>query len=449
MLKRAFLVVAGLASGLESYATSSVVAKGVVGGLTAALQLTSPSGRAAAPRRRELASISQATLVERLRSDVYEKQYLWTGQIDPEVYAEDCTFRDPTLEFTGLSQFERNVRLLEPYLGLIRSKRVALRDLRVINADTVEARWRMEGTLGVPWRPRLRLDGRTTFTSGEDGRVTLYDEFWENLSATEALLALVRPERDPAPVRLDGRTVVVFPGFGNDEVDYVSPLGQSETVGLKACLERRGARVEVLPVRRTDWLRVFSRGVGDPKVWRGDADWTTPAYAWYLDVAEDAITSNENALVVAHSAGGWLLRALLRRAPHLKISAAATLGTPHRPPVGAACATRGVLEALRAADATPPDVPIVTVAGDAVDAVDPATLDSYTRVRGPDAAYFCGDGVVPEASAHLPYARRQITLPGVLHSINLPGTTTPTDRWYGAEPQIDKWLPALLLEAQA
>ena len=44
-----------------------------------------------------------------------------------------------------------------------------------------------------------------------------------------------------------------------------------------------------------------------------------------------------------------------------------------------------------------------------------------------------GDGVVPLESGHLPNAQ-QITLEGVLHSINAPRN------WYGSEEVVDQWL---------
>jgi hypothetical protein len=31
----------------------------------------------------------------------------------------------------------------------------------------------------------------------------------------------------------------------------------------------------------------------------------------------------------------------------------------------------------------------------------------------------------------------------VLHSINEAGTTLPTERWYGSENVVDRWLPAV------
>ena len=56
-----------------------------------------------------------------------------------------------------------------------------------------------------------------------------------------------------------------------------------------------------------------------------------------------------------------------------------------------------------------------------------------------------GDGVIPVGCAHLAGAR-QVTLDGVLHSINEAGTALPTERWYGSENIVDSWLEPTLAE---
>jgi len=58
-----------------------------------------------------------------------------------------------------------------------------------------------------------------------------------------------------------------------------------------------------------------------------------------------------------------------------------------------------------------------------------------------------GDGVIPVGCAHLDGAV-QITLDGVLHSINEAGTTLPTERWYGSEKIVDQWLEPTLAELE-
>lgn len=55
-----------------------------------------------------------------------------------------------------------------------------------------------------------------------------------------------------------------------------------------------------------------------------------------------------------------------------------------------------------------------------------------------------GASRVPSPSPSLQRASVQLTLRGVAHSINEVGTVQPTDQWYGAEPVVDQWLPALL-----
>ena len=51
--------------------------------------------------------------------------------------------------------------------------------------------------------------------------------------------------------------------------------------------------------------------------------------------------------------------------------------------------------------------------------------------------------MIPVGCAHLAGAE-QITLEGVLHSINEAGTTLPTERWYGSEGVVDRWLKPTL-----
>ena len=71
---------------------------------------------------------------------------------------------------------------------------------------------------------------------------------------------------------------------------------------------------------------------------------------------------------------------------------------------------------------------------------------NYVALGGDGGA--TGDGVIPVSCAHLDGAR-QVTLDGVLHSINEAGTALPTDRWYGSEGVIDRWLDAALSEIRS
>lgn len=190
-----------------------------------------------------------------LRDDIAleftDAKYLWTGDITPEMYDLFCTFTDPTLSFVGLDTFTKNLENLQPILRrLVRDADVELYSCRLLApADAedaararegsgdddeevvggnrsgesvegggggsrrglpsgggvggekgqVQATWRMTGNLRLPWKPRIDLRGRTTFTFKDWGGsrgclITAYQEEWE-LSAAEAVSQLVRPFR--------------------------------------------------------------------------------------------------------------------------------------------------------------------------------------------------------------------------------------------------------------
>ena len=349
------------------------------------------------------------------------------------------------------------------------------------------------------------------------------------LSSGSSLVA-----RPPAP------PVVILGGFGNADVDYKTPFNQPEEQGLVAALARRDVEATVMPLPRYDWLRVAG-GLVDPLFWQCRQQPEGRAYGWYVRRARETIveTSKRNGgarvMVVGHSAGGWLARAVLGDgtweleppvpADSAEAAAAApkevvkagdvvcglvTLGAPHFPPPEDSpqpCATRGALAycdktyagahllesegikyvtvagaaitgssakpedgdgaAASAFDPTLPARELLTNGGDGggdgggggggqktdADALyakrgeGSAARVAYTNylALGGEGEGVVGDGVIPVSCAHLQgEGVEQITLEGVLHSINEAGTALPTERWYGSEKVLDRWWqPAL------
>ena len=472
--------------------------KSLVSSLTAVVNSLGGAEQNSEPRQREYESLTADAVLEGLRRDFVENEYLWSGKIDPELYDEDAVFTDPTLSFSGLSTFEKNLENLDPWIERFvppSQRSVELRSLKLVEDDVIEAEWRMLGDLALPWKPRLDLDGRTRYTlGGEGGRISSYDEAWA-ISPSAALAMLVKPYRSeaddaavssgPAPVehwpgQLDGAAAptpavvltdappfVVLPGFGNDAIDYVAPLEQDEAVGLTAALRRRGvSAVSVVPIARANWLNVL-RGLLDIGFLTGDAQPDGPAFMWYLRKSQEAVEQavaarrgelgdeggDARVVLLGHSAGGWLARALCdldvewtRR----HVRGLVSLGTPHLgPPPDVPDQVRGTVTNLNVrapgAHLRPDGVMYVTVASTKVggdDAAPPGSapkiaFNSYRMVCG--AGDMAGDGVVPLASAHLDGADAQLTL-DCYHSINEAGTARPTDDWYGAEKRIDEWL---------
>ena len=210
----------------KSYGETSAGVRSLVSSLTAMVNAIGGKGGGdgsiVAVRTRQFESLSKESVLEGLRKDFEDHQYLWSGKITPELCKctvsttasmpsycapnrsnsraaddEGCVFTDPTLSFTGLSTFETNLENLDPFINLFcppSNRKCVLRTIELVDeGKVVEATWRMVGDLKLPWNPRLDLNGRTRYTlGGAGGRIVSYDESWE-LKPYEALLQLVRP----------------------------------------------------------------------------------------------------------------------------------------------------------------------------------------------------------------------------------------------------------------
>ena len=273
--------------------------------------------------------------------------------------------------------------------------------------------------------------------------------------------------KPPSNVKL-----LILPGFGNAQEDYFLP--QAPEGSLVRSLESRGwesDQVRVLPVERSDWINVFTRGALDRKFWANTAPPTRPAFRWYLDLIAQEMNEaikeeNDRVVLVGHSAGGWLGRAALgfgsqsdddsqstnadddKYAVDLdSVLGIVTLGTPQLPPPPEVMdMTRGALRLTNEQfpnDYHAPNLFYVTVMGQSVQGEkqerqmpwEPTTVkgfafNSYESVCGDGTVI--GDGVVPTCAGHLEGAQ-QINLPNVLHSINAPS------QWYGSQTILDSW----------
>ena len=165
-------------------------------------------------------------------------------------------------------------------------------------------------------------------------------------------------------------------------------------------------------------------------------------------------------LVNDYTSGGWLARAALgdgswnvegdgdakeARAAD-RVRALITVGAIHKPPAGdaaSACVTRGALSYLDkkwpGAYHKDEGIAYVSVAGDAI-------LGKYTYAAVSGNRDVTGDGVVPLDWALLEGSRK-IILDDVTHTTHEAGTTSLSNKWYGANEVLDRWLFDALEEA--
>lgn len=113
------------------------------------------------PRTYKKMKLTTQELFDGIRND-FKNGYLFTGEIDPELYNSNCTFTDPTISFRGLSTFQRNIKAIQPlFKRFLGDSLVVLYDLQ-INAteNSIRAYWRMSSSIKIfPWNPRIELPG--------------------------------------------------------------------------------------------------------------------------------------------------------------------------------------------------------------------------------------------------------------------------------------------------
>ena len=225
------LLKASSTSESSSYGDTQSGVKVIIQGLTSLSNLFLPKGPTAA-RVYKKATLTPLEVVDGVIGD-FENGYLFSGQIDSEIYDEDCVFTDPTLSFKGLSTFERNIKALKPALDIfVGDSIVVLYDCK-INQELkeIKAIWRMSGAVNLPWRPRIELTGNTVLSYDTDrgGRIVDYYERWD-LPAATALLQLLQPAK-----KMTEKTVLVGATeiISTEGESSVSQRAATETINIK------------------------------------------------------------------------------------------------------------------------------------------------------------------------------------------------------------------------
>ncbi|KAF5196653.1 putative Adenine phosphoribosyltransferase-like protein [Thalictrum thalictroides] len=126
-----------------------------------------------------------------LQSD-YENAYFLTGNFTSSIYAEDCSFEDPTITFRGKDLYARNLKLLVPFFDC---PSLSLQQIeKVVSTDKsfVLATWKLRTYLKLPWRPLISIEGNTVYDLDDDFKIARHAESW-NVSALEAVGQIFTP----------------------------------------------------------------------------------------------------------------------------------------------------------------------------------------------------------------------------------------------------------------
>jgi hypothetical protein len=167
---------------LSNYNDTDGASKGVVSLLTGFINAnsekeTSPLTPTPTTIVSDTAPKSPEELLERIRKDYVERNYLWTGDLDIDCFFNDCVFTDPTISFVGTDKFTENtqnlVPLVEKFAENYKSELISISLGNNVNITTntstsegndedgmfVESRWRMVGSLTrsplLFWKPKI------------------------------------------------------------------------------------------------------------------------------------------------------------------------------------------------------------------------------------------------------------------------------------------------------
>mmetsp|Transcript_28345 Transcript_28345/g.47566 ORF Transcript_28345/g.47566 Transcript_28345/m.47566 type:complete len:429 (+) Transcript_28345:89-1375(+) len=190
---------------------ANVLVQGLISALTETLRAIGVGGT---PLLTEADSVdwppasTMGELRKRLETDFTDRAYFITGSIDEGIYDDDCTFEDPTVKFSGLQLWKRNLRLLTPFLVNPSIELLGSRELDMADPQTttntlyaegtrlLQCEWRLKCGLKLPWRPFVDLVGTTDYrvVTGDDGslQISYHLERW-NISGVEAIWQIIRP----------------------------------------------------------------------------------------------------------------------------------------------------------------------------------------------------------------------------------------------------------------
>mmetsp|Transcript_12312 Transcript_12312/g.14495 ORF Transcript_12312/g.14495 Transcript_12312/m.14495 type:complete len:323 (-) Transcript_12312:101-1069(-) len=125
------------------------------------------------------------------------KGYYITGRLNSTIYRDDCLFDgpDPDMPVRGLRKYLAAASQLfdakESYAQLLELNTVD--EGGEYSCGLIEARWKMEGILMLPWRPRVKpWTGWTKYHIDEDGMIALHEEGWD-ISVLEAFVGTIFP----------------------------------------------------------------------------------------------------------------------------------------------------------------------------------------------------------------------------------------------------------------
>jgi len=135
----------------------------------------------------KLVGLSAEQVMPIISKDFTRRKYYITGALSRELYRDDCRFEgpDPDLPIVGLKKYTDAASNL-----FDRKKSTCdLLSIEVLDSRRIQAEWRLEGVLRLPWKPAIKAFlGRTTFSLDDNGLIQRHEEDW-SITAWDAFIS--------------------------------------------------------------------------------------------------------------------------------------------------------------------------------------------------------------------------------------------------------------------
>lgn len=131
-------------------------------------------------RPRRLSTLDMSKII---RSE-YENIFWITGNMNMDLWEDNCVFADPFSSFGGEGSTLRFKRNADALGSLVLNPTIKITECTTTTdpaGDIVKVGWIFSSTLKLPWRPVLAAAGVTShYLSAQSGKIVRYEESWRS-----------------------------------------------------------------------------------------------------------------------------------------------------------------------------------------------------------------------------------------------------------------------------
>ncbi|KAG7356178.1 DUF2358 domain containing protein [Nitzschia inconspicua] len=113
-----------------------------------------------------------------------DRSYFLSGEVDKDIYADDCLFEDPFVSFRGRDRFVDNLQNLGSFITKFNAKVISYSDVMGNNEKnippTIETKIMVKLELNLPWKPVLAWPWGVTYEIDPNSYlITKHEESWD------------------------------------------------------------------------------------------------------------------------------------------------------------------------------------------------------------------------------------------------------------------------------